>query len=78
MSKITDATRSVKRTIKNNFLDDDRQEAIEDFLMYPQKPLPPVISKCERFRESAVAQLTYCFNVMGIIQSVDVYYFVFP
>ena len=25
MGKITDATRSVKRTIKNNFLDDDRQ-----------------------------------------------------
>ena len=49
MSKLTDATRSVKRTIKNNFLDDDRQEAIEDFLLYPDKPLPPVISKLERF-----------------------------
>ncbi|XP_063687177.1 synaptojanin-1-like isoform X3 [Bolinopsis microptera] len=49
MSRLTDATRSVKRTIQNNFLDDNRQEAIEEFLMYPEKPLPPVISKCERF-----------------------------
>ncbi|KAL5251090.1 hypothetical protein ACHWQZ_G016717 [Mnemiopsis leidyi] len=49
MSRITDATRSVKRTIQNNFLDDDRQEAIEEFLTYPDKPLPPVISKWERF-----------------------------
>eukprot|EP00116_Pleurobrachia_bachei_P005508 sb/3465770/ len=50
MGKLTDATRSFKRAIKNNFLDDERQEAIEELLMYPNKPLSPVISKCERFR----------------------------
>ena len=49
MGMLADATRSVKRTIKNNFMDDDRQEAIYTFLSYPAKPLPAVISRAERF-----------------------------
>ena len=63
MSRLTDATRSVKRTIQNNFLDDNRQEAIEEFLMYPEKPLPPVISKCERFCELFVFK-----NILPVIK----------